>query len=405
MECQQIVAPTMINPQLTMEQKMQQMYAKGFSNKDDWSAYKSSHPCWTSFSKISECFSSLCSEACMQHESEVQSSQPKITEVNKQRCFYQALEQLIERLIVSHEKMLASKKALFSSNPSLLVAKPEPLSMSNPMYIAGCMKGKYDYLASNRPCHKYFPQLTDAMLCLSMDACEQVEYRCDLIGNEILDNLQREIIFFKFLHSWTNSKCLERLECAMQLLKKPQAKEQDQEQDKKEQELQPPLMSRPQEKPQDLAYLANVAMENPWQDCVQPTKKLKVASFWDFFEETFPNEQTNFVLSILNYQSQEYCVLYSYGAHFPNEWKPKKMASLRKSNGEVVISGRKCKGLKISKGGDIPDNSLLKLNCNSRQYPKTFFIVWNPLKNVSRCPANTYCDSQCPNEATCPKSS
>jgi hypothetical protein len=404
-----ISAPTMLNPQMTMEEKMKQSFAKGFSAKDDWSAYKTSHPCWSSFVKISECFSSLCSDACMIHESELPSSNPRCNEVHQQHCFFQCLEQLAEKLIISHEKMFKNKKALFKSDPSLLVAKPETVTNTNQLYMAGSMKGKYDYLASNRPCAKYFSVVTDALLFLSNDACDQVEYRCELTGNEILDNLQREILFFQILCAWTNSKSLERLECLKTLKEKPQQAQDPLEKKTADPEISPsaispPLMTRPQAKEhQTLDFLADVAnSENPWKDYSQPTKKQKLIAFWDFFDETFPNEQTDFVVSILNHKSQEYCVLYSYGLHFANQWMAKRTASLRKPSGEVVISGRRCKGTKIPKGSVIPDNSLIKLNCHSKDYPKTFFIVWNPANNFSTCPALTYCDSECPNSSTCP---
>jgi hypothetical protein len=389
---------------MTMEEKMKQAFAKGFSAKDDWSAYKTSHPCWLSFSKISECFSSLCSDACMIHESELPSSNPKLNEAHQQHCFFQCLEQLAEKLIVSHEKMFTNKKALFESDPSLLVAKPETVANTNQLYMAGSMKGKYDYLSSNRPCTKYFSQVTDALLFSSNDACDQFQYCCEFTGNEILDNLQREILFFEILHSWTNSKCLERLECMKKLKEKPPQEIKVTLEKNPAPEISPPLMTRPQPKEhQTLDFLADVANnENPWKDYSQPTKKQKLIDFWYFFDETFPNEQTDFVVSILNHKSQEYCVLYSYGLHFPNQWMAKRTASLRKPNGDVVISGRRCKGTKITKGSVIADNSLIKLNCHSQTYPKTFFIVWNPDKNFSRCPALTYCESECPNNTTCP---
>jgi hypothetical protein len=408
-------------------------FTSGVANKDDWSVYATSHPCSSCFGNVSECFPSLCSDACSLYEETSCFVDPKSAhehakacELAKKRCFFQSLQELASKLQRRKQNMMQRKK---TENPaeriSNVVAIFEP--NKNQLYCAGSIIGKQTW-AMDRPCSKYFAEVTDACLCLCRDACAKYQFEYEVTGNEPVDKLQKDVFFFQFLQEWASSqidKCSKTLDrflpCSTESKHETVPLTAAARSAVNVQHITVPLTAIARSKKQKvveenveplvepLIAIARSKKQKLVEENVEPlAKKHKLGFFWDMFDTKFPNQQrtTVFTCPTSKQKSGVFKLLYCIGSHRPNEWLCKDdKIFLTKESGGVITTNRDWHGNQITRAdGEPKENSLLKYQFHFGNLPHTYFMVWKPHHRWSKCPAIEFCDAKCPNIDTCPKS-
>jgi hypothetical protein len=119
----------------------------------------------------------------------------KVCQLSKQRCFFQSLYELAL-------KLKRNKQNVFNRKQTDLQNFQEIQITLQPMYCGMIFKPNF----INCPCIKYFTEVSDMLVCLCRNACDKYESDYKTNGFEILNKLQKEVIFFDLLQKWALTK-------------------------------------------------------------------------------------------------------------------------------------------------------------------------------------------------------
>jgi hypothetical protein len=394
-------------------------YASGMANKDDWSVYATSHPCSSCFTSVSECFPSLCSDACDLYETDTleDNANVKAIDLSKKRCFFQSLQDLAIKLQRRKQNAIQRKKLdKIVEQPINVVSIFEP--NKNQLYCAGSIIGKQTWYL-DRPCSKYFSEVTDACLCLCRDACAKYDFEYEVTGNEALDKLQKDLFFFQFLQEWAFGKvekATKSLNSSNKVVEPSVSLTTSRADDNKHVDQIIPLTAMVRCAKQAIKHKVCVDDDEPIVKKHKPEKailfceKAKQTNFWDIFAAKFPDQKRSavFICPESKQKSEVFKLLYSVGSHHPNEWLCKDdKIFLHRESGGVITSKRDWHGNQITRADGVPkENSLLKFQFHFDNLPHTYFMVWKPHHRWSKCPATElFCNGKCPKPDTCPKAS